>query len=199
MTRRLAGISAFASLALLAAAPALAWFGRGRPGIALACVVALGVAAALTLGSRRVRLSEEVQAVVLLPFAAAWGLGEGFGFFAHVRGWDAFCHGLAGAALGVVAAGLSAGRRPGTLLARALALALAVGLFWELGEWAADRLLGTRTLGTAADTRTDLFFDALGGVLGALAVVAARRYLPAREHARLFAGLERLRPRPQHG
>lgn len=193
MTRRIAGASAVASLALLAAAPALAWFERGRPGIALACIVALGVAAVVTLGSRRVRLAEEVLAVVLLPFAAAWGLGEGFGFFAQVRGWDAFCHGLAGTAVGVVVAGLRAERRAGALVLRGVALALAVGLLWELGELASDRLLGTRTLGTAADTRTDLVFDAAGGALGALAVSAAHRFLPAGERSRLFGGFARLR------
>jgi hypothetical protein len=179
MTRRIAGWIAAVSLALLAAAPALAWFGRGRPGIALACVLALAVAAGLAHGSRKARLPVEVQAVLLLPFAAAWGLGEGFGLFARVRGWDALCHFLAGGTLGVVAAGLLADprRSTGARLLRGLVLAVAIGLVWEAGEWTADRLLGTRTLGTAADTRTDLLCDGLGGLVGAGLAVAGRRYL----------------------
>jgi hypothetical protein len=188
MTRRIARWTAAASLALLAAAPALAWFGRGRPGIALACALALGVAVGLALGCRKARLPVEVQAVMLVPFAAAWGLGEGFGLFARVRGWDALCHLLAGGALGVLVAGLAAGKRrtPGALLLRALVFAVAIGLGWEAGEWTADRVLGTHTLGTPADTRTDLLCDGLGGLAGAGLVVVGHRYLAVPERRRLF-------------
>jgi hypothetical protein len=193
MTRRIAGAAAVASLVLLAAAPALAFFDRRRPGVALACMVVLGIAATLTAGSRRLRLPEEFLAVLLLPFAAAWGLGEGFGLFAHVRGWDSLCHLVAGGALGVMAAGLSPRSRGGAPVVRALVVALTVGLLWEFGEWSSDRLIASRTFGTVADTRSDLCFDAVGGILGGLAVVVSRRVLPAPERRRLSAGLRRLR------
>lgn len=196
MSRRIAWLAAIASLALLGAAPALAWFDRGRPRTALACVAALGIASLLVAGSRRAHLPAEVIAVLLLPFVAAWGFGEGLGFFAHVGNWDALCHALAGASLGVMTAGLSAGARRGwTLLWRALAAALVIGLLWELGEWTSDRLLGTTTRGSAADTRSDVFFDGLGGMVGGLAVIAARRFLPLRERTRLLGGLIHLGPR----
>ncbi len=168
---------------LVAAAP-LSWLGRGRPGAAVACALALGSALLLPKLFARggLKLTPSLELVWLAPFFSAWGLGEGLGLFARVPLWDSFAHALGGAMAFALAAAwarprLRAGWAAWTLLG--IGAALAAGALWEIGEFASDHLLATATQSGNTDTMSDLCFDLAGGVAAALASLALGRRRPA--------------------
>jgi hypothetical protein len=57
-----------------------------------------------------------------------------------------------------------------------LSLALAFGAVYEVYEWAADNLLGANLAIGETDTITDLFDDAIGGVIGGALLVVWATY-----------------------
>ena len=57
-----------------------------------------------------------------------------------------------------------------------LSLALAFGAVYEVYEWAADNLLGANLAISETDTVTDLFDDAIGGVIGGALLVVWATY-----------------------
>ncbi|MGC4122566.1 MAG: hypothetical protein QM765_49945 [Myxococcales bacterium] len=175
-----------------AAVPCTAWT-YSRPGVAASCAVALGVAwlGPFLFARLGMRLSSGLWLLWLLPFALAWGLGEGMGLFARLPWWDHVAHAAAGAMVFALVRSWTAPRlRAGRVsleLACVLA-ALAVGAAWEIGEFACDSWLGSATQAGNTDTMLDLVFDACGAAAAALALAASDlagrvrfRLLPARE------------------
>lgn len=189
-------------LASILAAPALALAARGLPGRALACALVACAATALAAWARRRRLPLEISAILLLPLAVAWGLGEGLGLFVRIAQWDLVAHLVAGLAIGALAAPallahLRAHPRRGAIaVACAAGAAALAGVLWEAGEWTVDAVLGSSTLGPVGDTIADLVADVAGALAGAAAALRARDRLPAdhrRRLARPFRALARVR------
>lgn len=191
--RRILTAAVAACLALLLASPWLALFVRGLPGVAIASSLAATASVVVAAWARRVRLPIELTTLLLLPPAVAWGCGEGLGFFARIPFWDAIAHSTAGLSLGVLGAATALrllpirnapARRVAAVLA-GLALAALAGSLWEVGEWTSDTLLGSNTLGSAADTVGDLAADLGGALLGGISVLVASRALPHVHRERL--------------
>lgn len=172
-------------LAGIAAAAPLSWLGRGRPGVGLACALALGCAVLLPRLFARGGLSwsPSLELVWLAPFFAAWGLGEGFELFARVPLWDSFTHALGGAmafSLGAAWARPRLRAGPAAVALLGVGAALAAGALWEIGEFASDQLLATFTQNGNSDTMSDLCFDLAGGAAAALWALALGRRRLAR-------------------
>lgn len=189
-------------LGSILAAPALALAARGLPGRALACALVACLALAVAGWARRRRLPLELSAILLLPPAIAWGLGEGLGLFARVAHWDLVAHLVAGLAIGSLAAPALRLRlhvgpaRAATAIACAAGLAALAGVAWEAAEWCVDTLLGSAHLGPVGDTLADLLADVAGGLVGGAAALLAGRRLPAPHRERLarpFRALARSR------
>jgi hypothetical protein len=177
---------------MVAAAVPCSWLARARPGVAASSASALAVAliAPRLFGRWGLRISDRLELVWLLPFALAWGLGEGMGLFARLPWWDHVAHAAGGAMAFALARAWAAPR----IRTRRLALsvlcalvALAVGAVWEIGEFASDSWLGTATQAGNSDTMLDLVFDGVGAAGTGLALLvrdlAGRvrfRLLPAR-------------------
>jgi len=190
--RALLGTLIAVMLLLIVAAPPLAWSVRQMPGVALASALAAGASLAVAWWARRRRLPLELTTLLLLPPAAAWGLGEGLGLFARVACWDAIAHTVAGLAIGALATPFllahlrpDARRRRGMALLGAVGIAALAGALWEAGEWTSDTLLGSRTLGNAADTVADLVCDVAGALAGGGAAFVAGSRLPELHRRRL--------------
>ena len=154
--------------------------------------------------ARRTRLPLELTTLLLLPPATAWGLGEGFGLFARVAYWDAIAHTVAGMAIGALATPFllahlreDVRRRAALALLGAVGIAALAGALWEAAEWTSDTLLGSRTLGNAADTVADLICDVGGALVGGGVALLAARSLPLPHRRRLghpFRSLARISP-----
>ena len=171
-------------LASVAAAVPASLLWRGRSGVAASCAVALVGAVGLPRLFRRagLQISGLLEILWLLPFAACWGLGEGWALFERIGWWDHLAHasgGLMAFALFRAWARprLSAG--PAALAAVSVLVALAIGAAWEIGEFASDTWLGTATQAGNTDTMLDLVWDGAGACIGALAVLGSTARWPA--------------------
>jgi hypothetical protein len=70
--------------------------------------------------------------------------------------------------------------RPASYIAVLVALGVALGAAWEVGEWVYDYLTAANTIRGKTDTMTDLLADGLGaGVAAALALALERRHVKA--------------------
>ncbi len=62
---------------------------------------------------------------------------------------------------------------------------IAIGALWEITEWAAGCVVGSRVIGSLNDTIVDLIMDALGSGLAALiSLWALRKWNPSRQFSR---------------
>jgi hypothetical protein len=147
---------------------------RGRPGLGLMTLFALGAALVLPRiwATAGLSMGPRLQVAWLLPFFSCWGLGEGCGLFERLTWWDCVPHALGGAACYALWAAWVGPRRlpPGFNVIAGILASLGVGAAWELGERASDLLLGTRTQLGLSDTMRDLTFDLLGASLMAAAL-----------------------------
>jgi hypothetical protein len=97
---------------------------------------------------------------------------------------SAIAHAIAGALLGwALADGIlrtpGARAEPGRVLGAAVLATLAVGVIWELWEWATEELTGTDLSGGIGDTILDLIADGAGAAAGA-ALAMSRFAAPSR-------------------
>lgn len=90
----------------------------------------------------------------------------------HPGSGSAAAHAIAGALLGwALADGIL--RTPGAradaqrVIAAAVVATLAVGVVWEVWEWATDAVVGTSLSGGIGDTALDLVADVVGAAAGA--------------------------------
>lgn len=185
---RLAAVSRILLLCTIAAAiPVVLWH-RELPRVALACALALAAAA---LGPRLLRrsgvpLSTGLELIVLLPFSACWGLGEGLALFERIFWWDELAHALGGLAVAALFTSWAPPRfhtSTAPLVAVTILVALGLGAAWELFEFLLDATLGTLTQTGLAETMGDLFFD-LAGAGAWAATWAVRRLTRADEGLR---------------
>lgn len=74
------------------------------------------------------------------------------------------------------------------------ALVCTTSMFWEIAEFASDRLLGTHAQLSLADTMSDMLLDAIGAATFLLVLWVLRRRYPARRH--LHPGVDKGTTRP---
>jgi len=119
-----------------------------------------------------------VMLLLLLPPARA------FDIFNSFPGIDIPIHFLGGVATGFFfhrlclnasRLGIFAPYHAATHAVLVFGLVCAAGVFWELGEFASDRLLGTHAQLGNVDTMTDLLLDVSGGASFLIAFALARR------------------------
>lgn len=105
--------------------------------------------------------------------------GGYFGFYDSVPYWDHITHAISSslvAALGFIVVVtidvfVESIRLPRPFLAVfVFVFAVALGVFWEIMEYAQDWLIGTRLQYNLDDTMIDLFFDAMAGLTVAIGV-----------------------------
>lgn len=152
---------------------------------------ALGIFAMLLPGILKKRINLEIPSTMLLLYAiflyCAIFLGEVRSFYYNVPHWDTILHTFSGAMLGALGFSfitllnrtdkVPVNLSPAFVAVFALCFALALGVVWEIYEFAADCLMGTNMqkfgteagelfLGQAAlmDTMKDLIVDTLGAV-----------------------------------
>lgn len=133
----------------------------------------------LAFGGLLVARALGVPRSTLLPLAVVIAALVAAVLLTHGPVASILAHVVLGGVLAWVLAGpvfsrLPAGRRPGAWQAMAalVAIVLALGVAWEVGEVILDDLIGTALTVGLGDTLADLGADALGGLAGAL--VAAR-------------------------
>ncbi len=117
---------------------------------------------------------------------------------------SAIAHAIAGALLGwALADGIlrAPGARAGArrVLAAAVLATLAVGVIWELWEWATDELTGTDLTGGIGDTIADLIADGAGAAAGAALAVSSFGAPSARRPCASPESDSNRRPPPYHG
>ncbi|MFP5213720.1 MAG: hypothetical protein ACLGPL_10100 [Acidobacteriota bacterium] len=146
---------------------------------------AMMMAASLVAGLRLLTWKDRVPSWVGLLFVLALiGNAAGFTWNIYKKVWwyDDVMHFYGG-----FVASLSFGsvwwgaisrlyfRRPAMLVATVAALALAIGILWEIGEALGDMVLPHSSLiGGVADTVSDLVLDTLGGFLGSLVLIRSK-------------------------
>jgi hypothetical protein len=65
--------------------------------------------------------------------------------------------------------------RPASYIAVLVAMGVALGAAWEVGEWVYDRFTAANTIRGKTDTITDLVADAVGAMLAALLALSIER------------------------
>jgi hypothetical protein len=145
----------------------------------LLAIMAITSAPAL-LGDRLpVRIPPEYEILAILFVFASLFLGEFRSYYERFWWWDIALHTTSGLLLGILGfllvyvlnenKRIELHMRPGFVALFAFVFAIGVGTLWEIFEFAADRIFGTRMqkpmLGDASgltDTMWDLIVDALG-------------------------------------
>ena len=142
-----------------------------------------------------VYLPNTLQIVITLFIFAAQVLGEMSGFYDKISWWDTMLHATSGVILGLVGflfiyllnekGDANVNLSPIFVVIVAFCFALTMGVFWEIFEFSADRLLGFnmqkfRMPGQDGliDTMEDLIVDAIGAII---ACIFGWRYMEKRK------------------
>lgn len=151
-------------------------------GVWLVAIMVLTGAPAV-LGHRLpVRIPAEYELLTVLFVFGALFLGEFRSFYERFWWWDVALHASSGLLLGILGfllvfvlnenKRIDLHMRPGFVALFAFVFAVAVGTFWEIFEFAVDRIFGTTMqkpmLGDPSgltDTMWDLIVDALGALV----------------------------------
>ena len=132
-----------------------------------------------------VYLPKRLEIVITLFIFAAQVLGELNGFYDRITWWDTMLHATSGIVLGIAGflfvyllnekGDANVNLSPIFVVIVAFCFALTLGVFWEIFEFAADRLLGFnmqkfRMPGQdgLVDTMGDLIVDAIGAFIACL-------------------------------
>ena len=149
----------------------------------LLAIMAITSAPAL-LGDRLpVRIPPEYEILAILFVFASLFLGEFRSYYERFWWWDIALHATSGLLLGILGfllvyvfnenKRIDLHMRPGFVALFAFFFAIGVGTLWEILEFAADRIFGTRMqkpmLGDASGL-TDTMWDLIVDVLGAAAI-----------------------------
>lgn len=114
--------------------------------------------------------------IVLFVFATLF-LGEVFDFYERFWWWDILLHGSSAIGVGIVGfvfvfylfEGDKYAAPPWALAAIAFALAVALGVIWEIFEFGMDQIFGLNMQKSGlVDTMTDLIVDAVGAAIAAV-------------------------------
>lgn len=126
----------------------------------------------------KIDLPSEFELIVLVFLLLSMYLGELHNFYVRFPWWDLFLHGLSGVILGIVGLALvhalnqnqvSIQLSPGFVALFACTFAIALGVAWEIFEFAMDSFFGFNMQKSGlVDTMWDLIVDAFGGILVAL-------------------------------
>lgn len=140
-----------------------------------------------------IRLPMPFLAGVILFIFATLFLGEAFDFYERYRWWDVLMHGFSAIGLGlagfifvfVVFEGDKYAAPAWAIAFIAFCLAMTMGVFWEIFEYAMDTQFGLNMQKSGLpDTMGDLIVNAIGATIGA---GAAFLYLKGREKDGLAA------------
>ena len=140
-----------------------------------------------------IRLPMPFLAGVILFIFATLFLGEAFDFYERYRWWDILMHGFSAIGLGlagfififVVFEGDKYAAPAWAIAFIAFCLAMTMGVFWEIFEYAMDTQFGLNMQKSGLpDTMGDLIVNAIGATIGA---GAAFLYLKGREKDGLAA------------
>ena len=98
----------------------------------------------------------------------------------RVTRFDLLVHAVTAAALTLLLAAHMRGVlpgiwRPASYIAVLVAMGVALGAAWEVGEWVYDRFTASNTIRGKTDTITDLVADAVGAMLAALLALSIER------------------------
>jgi hypothetical protein len=133
----------------------------------------------------QVRLPLEFEVLLNVFIFASIFLGEVGGFYTRFWWWDAVLHTSSGLALGFIgflilyslyrADRLDA--RPALIAVFSFCFALALGVLWEVFEFAADSIVGSDMQKSGlVDTMWDLIVDAVGALIAAISGYAYMAY-----------------------
>lgn len=156
----------------------LAWWAAGWPSAA-AMLLTLGGAMALRFAHLPAAVDALGQLVLL---GSAWAAATGA--YEAVPGLDLVAHLASGAVLALLVRDLllqarllptGTGRGAVARVLHTTTAVTALGLLWELGEWAGHALVTEDIRVGYEDTLTDLAADALGALVAALAAERATR------------------------
>ena len=162
---------------------AVAGFAKGDPIYGVFCLLGLGLALvpAFLARSPNAAVPFEVEVVLLFLMLMDMTLGNMLGFYVRMPWYDKALHlgnsmlvgGIAFFAVYVAHATHRMQFKPWSDGVAILLLTLGLGAVWEIGEYAADQLVGARSQGSPgmsplADTMADLMLDGLGGLLAAV-------------------------------
>ncbi|MDD2627931.1 MAG: hypothetical protein PHR25_05570 [Clostridia bacterium] len=147
----------------------------------------------------RVYLPSSLQVVITLFIFAAQFLGELKDFYYKISWWDEMLHFISGSILGIIGYMFvyflnkkhikETKLSPFFVTMFAFCFALTIGVFWEVFEFAADRLMGLnmqkfRLPGEdgLVDTMTDLIVDAIGAL-----IVTTIGYIYMKDKGRIYS------------
>lgn len=132
-----------------------------------------------------VYLPSRLEIVITLFIFAAQVLGEMNGFYDKIPWWDTMLHATSGVVLGIVGflfiyllnekGDANVNLSPIFVIIVAFCVAITLGVFWEIFEFSADRLLGYnmqkyRLPGQdgLVDTMSDLIVDSIGSLIACI-------------------------------
>ncbi|MHB8605823.1 MAG: hypothetical protein ACYDCK_11265 [Thermoplasmatota archaeon] len=177
----LAGLAAVGRVSTLSSTKPLLLFLCSMGALVLSAVFIL-------LPTRRPRTLRTVESIVLGAIIIAV-MGDQFGLYAHIPYYDKALHLFIPLAVTYALFALSQSTRwvwswtrvhPFEVGLYVFSITLMLGVFWEFFEFFADLYLGTSQQGgphgANFDTMTDLLADALGALVGSVAVASATAY-----------------------
>jgi hypothetical protein len=177
---------------------ALLWGRQWQNAATVVGIMGLTLAPVLLRDRLSVRMPYAFQILVIVFVFASLFLGEVWEFYVRYPWWDSFLHFGSGLLLGMLGFMLiylmnedervHLGMMPGFMALFAFCFALALGVLWEILEFAADELFGMQMQkpmfgdeSGLTDTMWDLILDTLGA-----AIISLYGYVYMRRGARSF-------------
>ena len=173
------GFSYFLQLTLIAAIVFAVFQKNWLEAFVVAGILVLTLIPAIFRRSYKIRLPVEIDLVAVIFVYAGIFLGGVQGYYTSFWWWDGLLHAISGILLGMAgfllvyvlntSEKINLNLRPSFVAIFSVGFAVALGVIWEILEFAADHFFGTSLQETGlVDTMWDLILDLLGALLVAV-------------------------------